>query len=135
GCWFRGNGVPRGGGEGRAWRLVLLLLVVLVPADRLARHGVAAVEPAPEIDIGTMFRAERTIGLDGGLAADRAAPLFALAAVPLPRLARAWPHSLANARTHSVSTSALESQRWLTGKPSLWSSPTTSVRGRPTTLV
>src|SRR3990172_5957640 len=95
---------------------------------RRAGHGVAASEPAAKIGIGAMLRAERPELRRLRLAADGA---FEALGRSLPGLAR----SLPLARAHSVSTSALESQRWLTGKPSPWSRLTTSVRGSPTTLV
>ena len=105
-------------------------MLAFVLSHRRAGDGVAALEPAAKIDIGAMLRAEGPVVVGLRLAADGAFGALGGSLRPLARASGAL-----SAGVHSVSTSALESQRWLTGKPSPWSRLTTSVSGSPTTLV
>jgi len=103
-----------------------LILSVRILGSRLSGHRIAAAEPTTEIDIGACRRAERSVVIDGDLAANRAArPLRC-------RFARSGTGTPCR---HAVSISARFGQKKVTGKPSLWSKPSTSVSGSPTTLV
>src|SRR4029077_16321472 len=62
-----------GGCPARAAPLRGVLFALLLVARRLVgRYPIDALEPAAEIDIGTAFRAERSVGRRRGFAADRA---------------------------------------------------------------